>query len=90
LSPRVQVDKTLVAEQRAADFKPREDGSLQLERPTSACALATALLGGAWKVAQQMLRGVNLHSYLREVRAAPTLACSLGPDHCFDSGAGRR
>lgn len=64
-----QVDRTLAAEQKRADFLPRADGgpALELERPTEAALLATALLRAAARVATANLHGANLSSFLTQV-----------------------
>jgi len=70
LANRAQVDRTLAAEQRKADFLPKAEGgaALELERPTDAARLATALLRAAARVATANLHGANLSSFLAQVR----------------------
>jgi hypothetical protein len=72
-----QIDKTLAAEQKRADFQPRGDGALALDMPTDACVLVTALLRAVMEVAADTLHPGNLGPFLAEVRA--TSAC----DHTF-------
>lgn len=69
LSFDVQVDRTLAAEQKKADFLPKADGgaTLELERPTDAALLAMALLRAAARVASANLHGANLSSCLAQV-----------------------
>lgn len=64
-----QVDRTLAAEQRRSDFLPRAEGSpaLELERPTEAALLVTALLRAAARVATANLHAANLFSFLTQV-----------------------
>lgn len=64
-----QVDRTLVAEQRRSDFLPKAEGgpALELERPTDAALLATALLRAAARVATANLHGANLASFLTQL-----------------------
>lgn len=68
-----QVDRTLAAEQRRADFLPRAEGgpALELERPTEAALLVTALLRAAARVATANLHAANLFSFLTQVPGAP-------------------
>ena len=64
-----QIDKTLASEQKRADFQPKGDTAVELDRPTAACVLVTALLRAASKVAAQNLHAANLASFLAEARS---------------------
>jgi hypothetical protein len=67
------VDRTLAAEQRRSDFLPRAEGgpALELERPTEAALLVTALLRAAARVATANLHAANLSSFLTQVPGHP-------------------
>ena len=67
-----QIDKTLAAEQKRADFQPRGDGALALDMPTDACVLVTALLRAVVEVAADTLHPGNLGPFLAEVRGSST------------------
>ncbi len=76
---RLQVDKTLAAEQKRADFQPRGDGALALDLPTDACVLVTALLRAVVEIAADTLHPGNLAPCLAEAR--PGSAAHIG--HAF-------
>ena len=69
-TPCTQIDKTLAAEQKRADFQPRGDGALALDMPTDACVLVTALLRAVVEVAADTLHPANLGPVMAEVSDA--------------------
>ena len=79
---RAQVDKTLAAEQKRADFQPRGDSALALDLPTDACVLVTALLRAVVEIAADTLHPGNLAPCLAEARLRlPAHVTSFGLEH---------
>jgi exocyst complex component 5 len=62
-----QVEKVLLVEQRRTDFLPKDDAMPNLERPTTACLLLTAMLQSLHIAAEENLEAANAGAFRYEV-----------------------